>query len=255
MSDRENRANIPNIDNVAWFEVDHKNKQNVLITKDMLTKQLKRDGPKIASSFDEHAYETIELCSELIARSYGAILRHLVGEAEKSFETTVARLIATSINYFTASVEVARHGYPLQYGMLARGVHETLAVVLVIGTESVALEDFHAGRMKSTKCITKAKKILPHLGKLWGWFSDSFVHIGTGHASLEMPKVWSGDDDALDFVVNSMRHDAWLIYVVVELVFYSRFSKHLYWKQEGAGFVFSPDELGEKAMDEMLMGQ
>jgi len=252
MNEFGKQSTIPAVDDVAWFEVDHQNKRQILIQKDMLIKQLTRDGPIIAASFDKLASETLCQCSELTARSYGALLAKLPCVDDEGFEATSSRLIATAINNFTASVEVARHGYPLQYGTLVRGIHETLAVVLVLATEKMALEDFHGGKLKSTKCITKAKQILPHVGQMWAWYSDFFVHIGAQHASLDPPKVWVKNDAALRFITQSMRHDSWLIYVVVELVFCARFSDRLYWQRDGQGFVFSPNERGQKQMEEFL---
>jgi hypothetical protein len=77
-----------------------------------------------------------------------------------------------------ASIEVARHGYPRQYGAIARVLIETLATVIVIAVKAGALEVFHSGTLDSTKCITWSKAVLPPLGQYWGMLSNEFVHIG-----------------------------------------------------------------------------
>lgn len=106
----------------------------LFLTNDMLTKQLQRDGPKVARSFDILAKDDIAECSRVFARCLARLIHYLPEADETGFKVTTARLLFSALNAYVAGVEIARHGYPRQYGTSARSVIETVAVVLDIAT-------------------------------------------------------------------------------------------------------------------------
>lgn len=231
---------MPRKDNVATVTIDHENGQIVFTTNDMLVNQIHRDGPRVAKSFDRLTKKDIEACSAVYGQVLGLLARHLPRLEDDDFKATVARLLFSAANAFVASIEVARHGYPRQYGAVARVLVETLATVLVLTTKENALEKFHAGKLRSTDCITPSKDILPPLGKYWGMLSNEFVHVGKGHALFEGPKTYAPDSEALKFIVSSIRGNVWLLHVVTELVFSDETETPRYWRRNGQEAWFDP---------------
>jgi hypothetical protein len=245
---------IPRQDKIAHVEVDHNRKTRFILTNDMLVNQIQREGPRIARSFDKLTKSEIAECSKVFSSVQGILLRHLPRVGDNGSKSTSARLLSSAASSYIASIEVARHGFPRQYGALARMVVETVATVLVIALASrpEALEQFHSGKLKSTKCVTWASEALPILGPLWGMLSNEFVHIGLGHSTLEMPTKYSFNDEALGFITNSMMSTIWLLYVVTELVYSDEITDLLYWKRSGEGVVFDPSPEGANWMDRYL---
>ena len=231
------RRNIPSARKVSSIELDNEKQAVLIVTKDLLKNQLQHDGPKIARSFDKLAKKEISACSELLATTLGRIVKHLPRVDDNGSKATSARLLASALNSYIASMEVARTGFPREYGALARKVVETLATVLAIVTNPEALEQFHSGNLQSTKCVSWAKRTVPRLPQLWASLSTDFVHIGTFHAILELPKPYDEEDEALRFVTDSMTTVAWLLDVITELVYADEQSDHRYWSRSGEGWV------------------
>lgn len=246
------RKGVPSKKKIAHIEIDHDRKVQYVLTDDMLVNQLQRDGPRVARSFDRLARGRISESSKLISSVQGTLLRHLPRIDDNGFKATSARLLSSAANSYIASLEVARHGFPRQYGALARMVVETLATVLALATKQDALEQFHAGKLKSAKCVTWAKATLPILPRLWGMLSNEFVHISTGHATLDMPKLYKPDDDALSFIMDTMVVMAWLLQMVTELVYADEKTDLSYWKRSGEGWSFDPSPEAVKWMDKHL---
>lgn len=246
------RLGIPQKKKIAHIEVDHIRKTQFILTNDMLLNQIQRDGPRVARSFDRLAEYEIAECSKIFSSVQGALLRHLPKIDDNGFKATSARLLSSASNSYVASIEVARHGFPLQYGSLARMVVEALATVLALATRAEAIEQFHAGKLKSTKCVTWAKESLPILPPLWGMLSNEFVHIGRGHSTLDMPKRYKSGDEALGFIKKTMMTMACLLQIVTELIYADEKIDLLFWKPSGGGWTFDPSPESARWMDEHL---
>jgi hypothetical protein len=235
------RRSVPKRENIASITVDEKRKQILITTKDMLINQLHRDGPRIAKSFDRLAQLHIADCSYVLGRVQGVLIQHLPRLDDNGFEATASRLLYSATTSYIASIEVARHGFPRQYGAVAIVMIETLATVLILATKKGALETLHAGKLESAKCVGWSKSVLPPIAQYWGMLSNSFVHIGTGHARFEgIAKYLDKDDDALIFVVSTLRGNIWLLDIVTDLVFSSENTDRRYWARNGQEAKFDP---------------
>jgi len=186
------KLGLPPRHKVASLHVDRENKRVVVTTKDMLQKQLHRDGPRIRASFDRLARGHLSDCSEMFGEAVGLIVRHLPNVWDDGFKATVSRLLNSASNTYLAGIEVARHGYRRQYGMLARSLIETIATVIVIAIRPTALAEFHAGKLKSTKCVGWAREAVEPLGVYYGMLSEHFVHVGRAHATFEPVAPYTG---------------------------------------------------------------
>lgn len=224
----------------------------VFLTNDMLIKQLQRDGPRVARSFDTLARNDIVECSRVFARCLARLIHYLPQADENGFKETTARLLFSALNAYAASIEVARHGYPRQYGASARSVIETIAVVLDIATVPDSLDKFHKGKLNSTKSMPAAKKCLPMLAHFYGMLSNDFVHIGPSHATLEGPSLYKAGDNSLSFVTAIMRALVVIIDMVADLIFGTDAGHPVYWKPEGSGWRFDPGTEIMAWMEEVL---
>lgn len=249
-----NKFKAPARNNVASIRLDGENNQVVFTTKDMIKNQLNRDGPKIRRTFDVLAKRHVSDCSEIFGEAAGLIVRHLPRLGNDGYKATASRLLNSASNTYLASIEVARHGYRRQYGMLARAFIETIATVIAIAIEPDALENFHAGKLKSTKCVGWAKGVVEPLGMYYGMLSNHFVHIGPAHAAFEPLAPYTADDEALSFIASSMRGNAWLLYLAAELAFHDEVEPPRYWKTLGGGQVaYDPSEGQRQWMAEFLI--
>src|SRR3546814_13152669 len=104
--------------------------------------------------------------------------------------------------------------------MVARSMIATIATVTSIAIRPTAREQFHAGTLQSTKCVGWAKEVLEPLGMYYGMLSNQFVHIGPVHAAFEPIRRYTPDDEALRFIVSSMRGNVWMLFLTAEPVFH-----------------------------------
>jgi hypothetical protein len=232
----------PTVENIASIRLDQTSKRAVVITKDILVNQISRDGPIIAKSFDRLAKTHIPAISAVIADSMTLIFQHMATNTD-DYKPTCSRLLSSALSAFMASIEVARHGFRRPYGAMARSVVEALATVLNIVIEPQALVDFHAGRLQSTRSISVAKRAIPTFGEHYGLLSQHFVHINKAHAGLEPIVAYKEGEEPFDFIISTLRANAWLIYVVAELVFHDEVLNPRYWRYLGHGaFAYDPSE-------------
>jgi len=240
MSDK--KTEFPLYENTSSIRIDHENKRIIFITKDLLLNQIYRDGPLVAKSFDEISKYQLDEISMVIADTYSLIFNHIKSDVD-DYKSTCAGLVGNALSTFIASIEVARHGFRRPYGSIARGIIESLSVILHIMVEPGALENFHNGKLQSTKSISAAKKIFEPIGFFYGKLSNDFVHITKFHAILEPVKKFTNDEEPLKFILSTLRANAWLIYVVSELVFYEETASPRYWKDMGNGhFKYDPSD-------------
>jgi hypothetical protein len=240
---------LPTPQNIANIYVDYEIKRVVVITKDILLNQLRREMPLIAASFDEITIDELQQVSELIAATYGILSPRLIGRdlTDQNLAPTCARLLYSAATTFTGCVQLARSGFPRQYMMLNRSVVETVSSVLRLTIDAKALREFYNGKFNSSKTIHAAKQVLPVFGPLYGMLSNQFVHIGEGHSQIEKIGRYSKDDEALSVILINMKITAWLIYVATELVFRASVPAPRYWKvltrhPEGDEVMYAPSE-------------
>lgn len=222
--------------------MDRESKRIVFISKDIVVNQIHRDGPKITASFDKLTKNEIEAISELVAASMSLIFRY-VAESDGTFRSTAAALLSSAVSTLIASIEVARHGFRRPYGAIARGIVETVCTVMHIATEPGALQDFLDDKLSSPKSISIAKKVFPPFGPMYGLLSNQFVHINSVHAKFEPTAVYAKDDDALPFIISTLKAHAWMIYVVTELAFHNEVKEPRYWKAAPTGgMIYDPSD-------------
>jgi hypothetical protein len=188
---------LPAIENIAAGYRDRE--KIVLVTKDFVLNQLRRDAPRIADSFDKHAGGELDKISELVGRAYGILAPRIVGTdlTEKDLTSTAARLLHHAGTTFVGAVHLARGGFRRQYMVLTRSIVETIAVVIRLCADPKGLSSFYAGTLGSTKAINVANKVFPVFGRIYGTLSKEFVHIGEFHSTFDFLGDYNKDDEDL----------------------------------------------------------
>jgi hypothetical protein len=227
---RQCRRPLPTIENVAAVYRDQE--KIILVTKDFMLNQLRKDSPRIAGSFDECVGSELDKISELVGKTYGILAPKIVGTnlTEQDLTSTSARLLHHAGTTFVGAAHLARGGFRRQYMVVLRPVIETIAVVIQLCADPKALAKFYAGTKSSTKTVTAANKLFPVFGRIYGMLSNEFVHIRENQATFERMGDYSKDDEDLKLILSSMKLIAWVMYVATELVFIEFIPHPRYWK-------------------------
>jgi hypothetical protein len=252
----------PRLRDAAAFFADPDSGEVNFYNRHLLINQLQREAPRIAESFDQLVRQDFILISHVVAETAAIVHPELVRSlGDEGLRPTCLRLLVSALDSFCAAVQLAGSGYRRQYGVLSRHVVETLATVLHLLSDPVALEQFEAGQLKSSKSITVAKQVLPHFGNLYGMLSRTFVHIGRMHAAFEPLIAYSEDDQALEYILLDLKHSVWLLYVTAELTCLDTVAEARYWQEVTAArpepnlhpdlrpIIFAPTAAGRRWLD------
>jgi len=161
----------------------------VFVTDDMLINQIKRDNPKIAKAFDPQFETELNALSRDFSQTAGLIARGAIENRESTAKKLIGALLSNAINGVAAAVELTRLGYRLQPAAPLRVSAETTAVAIQLTLNDDKVNDFLAGKLKSTEAIGPAKQVVPFMGRLYGYLSEQFTHAGPlfGEMQLNTP--------------------------------------------------------------------
>jgi hypothetical protein len=229
---------------VAGF-FDKAKERLILLKDDMVLNQLRREGPKIAESFDRAFDSELKEISAEFAKTFGLLWlgtqRTLAKKDEVRSQGCV--LLLNSGQTIVGALELVRHGFRLQPGMLIRNAIEMICVALSLFTNQTAVEDYRVGTLNSPKAVTHAKKIIPILGKLYGFFSRQFAHLGDLQQQLHSWDAFDPSDEAADMNLRFITMAINLLTVSTELILFDCAEEHRYWKRaEGNKYVYIPSE-------------
>ena len=213
------------------------------ISRDILINQIQRDSNTIAQSFDRLCTVDIQKMSDVYAEiCVGTFVSTAAPDTLDGVRKTCLTLTMNALKSVTAGVLLLRAGYRLQPGILVRNVLETVSTVFYLSRNATRLNDVLSGAIQSPATISAAKEILPVYGRLYGFFSDQFAHVGEFHHEFHPLVTFSSrDDDSLRHPLLWLKIALWLIYVSTELVFYDHFSAPKFWNRQSPGcFTFDP---------------
>lgn len=228
---------------IAAVAVDHAEKQVLYVTKDMLLNQLRRDGPRIGDSFDRIHDRDLSELSEVLARASALLLmghRHVL-RGDDELRVACSHLIFNAVNSFIGSAALLRQGFYLQCAILVRSVVEQVATVLHLVTTPNDLQRFMRNDLELKAILAGAKRVLPPFGYLYGFFSETFVHMSPLHGTLQLLIPYDGPSDELDANIGFLRTAVWLLLVTTELLFIDLASERLYWERlDSDRVVYNP---------------
>lgn len=227
-----------------------------VLTDDMLVKQLQRDAHRIGASFDRLCLDEIRTMSRLFSRlSLGlyAGIRKATND-EDELRTSCFHLLSNALHSFIAAATILRNGFRLQPGVLVRNILETLTAVICIFSSETDWRDFKADRLKPEQKIGAANKVIPIFGRAYGYFSERFAHIRAGYGEPNWLVSYESVDEPLRANLYFLKLSLWLIYVVVELVFFEM-SKPMCWERLDPGvYCYRPTQEGTEWETTLLGG-
>jgi hypothetical protein len=252
---------VPPNKEISNIFISREAKKVVFVSRNIVNNQLKRDFPKVAASFDLAIGDDLIHVSDLVGKTYGILApRFLQADFfDPNRGPTCARLLNTAMTTFLGCIHLARGGYRLQCMSLSRGILETVSTVINLMMEPDATEAFHAGKLQSTKSIGIAKKVIPDFGRIYGEFSNEYVHIGSLHTDLNQTTPYKKEDEALDAIRPMLRMMSWLLFITAELAFVEDIGHTRYWKivgqrENGNEVVYSPSDAELKWQKEYFEG-
>jgi hypothetical protein len=236
---------IPAEDNIAALSVDPDTKRIFCVTNDILINQIKREAPRIGESFDRlHSSDLTEL-STIFARAISLLFTGYRYSLRDDDELRIAAsgLMFNAVHSFIGAVTLLRQGLYLQCSILMRSIIEQNSTVLHLITSPKDLQSFQNGDLKLTSIMRSAKRVLPPLGWLYGFFSKHFVHMSGLHGRPQALTFYKEHSDELDVNLSFLRTSLWLILVTSELLFIDISDDRWYWKPHATGHAeYSPSE-------------
>lgn len=180
--------------------IDHDANEVAFFTKDMLTNQLKHASPEIALSFDRLHGKDLDSLSEFMARPMALLslgYKHAL-RTDDELRVILGNLVFNALHSFIAAASLLRQGFYLQCSMLIRFVIEQTATVLYLATTPNDLDKLKRGDLKLPAILRGAKKVLPVFARLYGFFSEHFVHMSQMHAMAHPLVPYKEYSDELD---------------------------------------------------------
>ena len=153
-------------------------------------------------------------------------------------------MISNATVSLIGTLELIRNGYRLQPGLLLRNSSEICATILDIFMDKERYSEYINRQLKSNKSITRASKVVPLFGKMYGLFSDMYVHINDLH-STDMRISGYSDPKEVPLAMNLFFSHMvlWALLLVTELVFFDVVLTPRYWVQnEDKTYTYSAIE-------------
>ena len=222
--------------------------QVIVFTDDILLNQLRRDGPQIERSFDRLCADDLAQLSSLHSKTSALMFSglRLATAQDDDLRSACAQLLSNALNSFASALALLRMGYVLQPGIIIRSILEAISTCLHLLQRPDDLPAYEAHTLQSPKTIATAKKALPQFGSMYGYFSDSFAHIGKLHKAITPITVYVERDEALVANLSALRMASWLLYVTAELAFNELVDSPRYWYPVDNGYRYDPSD-DEKA--------
>lgn len=234
---------MPPLRRLAGAFVDESTHLAVFVTNDLLMNQIRREGPKIAESFDRHFDEPFRQFSyeysELMVHVLPALL--LAASSGDQLKGACSNLLHNALNGITAALELARLGYRLQPGVLLRTSLEAMATAVHIYTKPGDLGRYLAGKLDSAKTISSANEVIPTFGRVYGLLSQQFTHIGPLYNDVHLVLEYqTADEPGPRFSLFYAESSLLITAIIAELIFVDGISKPRFWTQPNPG-EFRPD--------------
>lgn len=220
----------------------------ILVAENIIHNYFNRDNPKVEKSFDVLCKADVDELSKLFCKTIAIIQAGAIfgGKNHDHHRMNCGCLLMNTISTFTCALQLLRSGYKLQPGILIRNIVEAVSMVFFLIRNPDKLEAVINGSFKSTDAVKAAKELFPHLGPLYGFFSNQYAHLGNLYFSPQPPFEYKTKEDALQLNLSYLRHSLLLIYLTTELLFHDVVEFPRYWisNEDGSvGYKPSLDEL------------
>lgn len=214
------------------------------MSESVVVNQLRKEAPKIAEGFDKQFSDQLNQISVEVSRAMSILFFGAVGPTRLSkVQETCLPLLLNASDSSVAALELLRNGHRLQPGILIRNVLESLCAALYLFQLPDEIPLFMKGKLDSAKTVGKAKEAVPILGRLYGYFSNEFAHLGVSHRSFNPLIPFEKKDNSAIVNLAFIRMSVALLYITAELIFLDSISRPRYWRKVATKvYSFSPSE-------------
>lgn len=234
------------LEDIAGVFYDRKRRRRIVVKKDLLLNQLRRDSLQIGKHFDSMCDDELTSLGSVFSAVQFMVLCGVAKSEQKQdeFFTTCSVLLNNASMTFAAALTLLRFGYRIQPGILVRNVLENVSTVGHLFMKREDLKKHQAGKLKSTDTIKSMKQIIPIFGKLYGFYSDTFAHISSWYTKPHPLDIFKDNKDpALVANIFSLKGCLWLIYITAELIYLDFLdikSPNFWTKREKGKFLYDP---------------
>jgi hypothetical protein len=247
-------SSIPELpDNTSSVFFDTQERLLLVFTDDMLINQLRRDCPQIATSFDALCHSDLVNLSRVFSKSCQVLAIGMRKRESKEFYRKTGMILMNAPSSFVAAALLVRNAFVLQPRILVRGIVEQVATALHLMAIPSELPRLDNGTFESTKAMSTADKMLPIFGRLYGFFSESFIHVGDLHTNLQPVKVFKIRHPPLEMNLQFLGMAALLLDMADELFVYDCVSTPCYFtKVSHDAYRFEPSGETIAFMDALM---
>jgi hypothetical protein len=206
----------------------------VAATRNLLFNLIRRDIGPICASFDQHYADRMRPTDELFSDAAFLLFTttRFDGNIREDYESVLYGLLSNALNSLGSATVLLRSGFYKQALILIRQAIEIASTVIhIVGDDTgKALQDFKDNKYSSTKSLTKAKVAIPVIGELWGFLSNTYVHISSMYGFAQALQPYKEDQQAVIDVIDSLRMATWIVYLAAEIAFPMSLAENRYWK-------------------------
>ena len=205
-----------------------------IATRNILSNLVTRDISPVCISFDQHYAERIRPIDELFSDAAFILFTttRYDGNISEDYESVLYGLLNNALNSIGSATVLLRSGFYKQALTLMRQAIEIASTVIhIVGDDSgKALAEFKDNTYVSSKSITKAKAAIPVIGELWGFLSNSYVHITSMYAFVQTLRPYTEEQQVVIDAIDCLRMSTWIVYLAAEIAFPMTLSENRYWK-------------------------
>lgn len=216
----------------------------IILSKDILVNQLRRDAVAIAATFDKLCDSDLRIFSDFHATVVGILACGIARYSHDELRMKMGLLLNNAQNSFVASLYLLRGGFLLQPGIVLRTMLEQVSTAIHLCMQPSELTKIERGEFDSTKTIASAKKAIPIFGQLYGSFSEGFTHISELHLEINPMKPYEQRNPALDTNLIMAATALFVLSIAAELAFFDCTTKPLFFRKLKQGqyiFRISPE--------------
>jgi len=213
--------------------------------KETILKQFKSTSVDISKRYDKLYSNQIQEIAEELSVSFNNLFSVINRKNQKEISDhnfQAALLFWSGANSIMSSIDIFRRGYPREPLIILRHALEIISTGYCAHQDPQISEKLlRSEKINSSKNISKAKKIQPIIGLMYGLLSNNISHISTLHiipsgskTSLPIGGIYDKEDQKNKPLVLSMILTvSEILNSFIEIVFFEKIKNVRFWEYAG----------------------
>lgn len=229
-------------DNIVAHYRDRQTGERRVFLSDLVWTLLHDESSQAGSAFDARFKADIDEISHEAAVAHALLrigLENAEGAPDADLLLRLGHILENALESSLGALQLTRHGFGLQPGMLLRSVVEGVSVVFDVVVNESSTKKYRRGKYSPTGSATRASSVFKFLGRFFGTLSESHTHIKAGH---EQYRARSAVDDTAAANLSLVKVGVALVGLAAEFLFQRSAAQPRYWKRHRDGSLqFAPD--------------